>query len=306
MLKKVEKLFLSLKNPNFLTMKLLNNVFNKMSVMDDTSKSIVDNIDVLGQYNLILDGELGTDNYVESEEDLSKIVVFLSNCCNDADAAHEVGHVLMDVFDRNNRPEEFDDILDNVQQRLLGRKDEISKMLQGFSDEVYGEYLEHVDEFYQWLQLNPEVKKEYFRRHPEAIDEDFEEDVKINFFANYATFNNKATNYNKIANIIDSIFFNDGNFFLAFGNEDFFPVLSMHDDDYFDNAPGGCKQASFEEQFADYVSLRLYSEELGYANRVLHDILGEEWFELMDKYYGMIAGKMQEKEKVFSIKKTTN
>lgn len=306
MLKKVEELFLSLKKPNFLTMKLLNQVFNRMSVVDDTSKIIVGNIDVLGQYNLILDGDIGADNYVESDEDLSKIVIFLSLCCNEVDAAHEVGHVLLDVFDRNNRPEEFDEVLGNIQQRLLGRKEEINKMLQGFSDEAYGEYLEHEDEFYQWLQLNPDVRKEYFRRNPEAIEEDFEEEVRVNFFANYVTFNNNTTNYNKIANIIDSIFFNDGNFFLSFGLDEYFPVLSMHDDDDFDNAPGGRMQASFEEQFADYVSLRLYGDELGYANEVLHDILGEEWFVMMDKYYEKIAGKMQDKGKVFSKKQTTN
>ena len=100
-----------------------------------------------------------------------------------------------------------------------------------------------------------------------------------------------------ISNIIDSIFFNDGNFFESFGVDEYFPVLSMHDDDYFDNDPSGCNQVSFEEQFADYVALRLYGDRLEFATDVLHDILGEEWFEMMDQHYRKVASKITEKGK---------
>lgn len=294
---KIHNFFLSRKDINFNTMKLLNSVFKKMSINDEASQSIINNLDVLSQYNITLDGELGIDSGVDSADDLSVISFFLASCASEVDAAHEFGHLLLDIFDRGNRPEEFDEVLDTVQQRLLKRKSEIREMLQGFSDEVYEDYLEHEDEFYQWVQMNPGIKKEFFRKNPGALDEDFEEALKLNFFANYTSGHENAMNYNKISNIIDCIFFNDGNFYESFGVDEFFPVLSMHDDEYFDNDPAGCNQVSFEEQFADYVALRLYGDRLGFATDVLHDILGEEWFEMMDKHYRKVASKISDRGK---------
>lgn len=294
---KIHNFFLSRKDINFNTMKLLNSVLKKMSINDEESRSIVENLDVLSSYNIILDGDMGIDCHVDSSDDLSVISYFLGSSATEIDAAHEFGHLLVDVFDRGNRPEEFDEVLDIVQQRLLKRKSEIREMLQGFSCEVYDDYKEHEDEFYQWAQMNPGIKKEFFRRHPDAIDEDFEEMLKLNFFANHTCANQNAMNYNKISNIIDCIFFNDGNFYESFGVDEFFPVLSMHDDAYFDDDPAGCNQVSFEEQFADYVALRLYGDKLGFATDILHDILGEEWFEMMDKHYKKITSKISSKGK---------
>ena len=299
---KVQDFFLSVKNPNFLTMKLLNDVFRRMSASDDVSRHIIENFDVFSGYNFVLDGDMGIDNYVNVRDDLSLITIFLSTCCSEVDASHEFGHVLLELFGNGSRPKDFDSIMDKVQQSMLKRKKEIRGMLQGFSDEVYDDYLEHEDEFYQFLQLNPELRKEYFKRNPDALDQDFEEDIKLHFFANYTTFDEKAMNYNKIANIIDSIFYNDGNFYESYGNDEFFPVLSMHDDAYFEEADVPREQVSFEEQFAEYLSLKLYEDRLGFAISVLHDILGDEWFEMMDEHYETISRNVSEKGKVFTKK----
>ena len=299
---KVHEFFLSVRKPNFLTMKLLSQVFKRMSVVDEESKHIIDNFDVISKYNFVLDGDIGIDNYVNVSDDLSLITIFLSMCCSEVDAAHEFGHVLLELFGGKSRPDNYDEVIDKVQQSMLKRKSEIRGMLQGFSDEVYEDYLEHEDEFYQFLQLNPGLRKEYFKRNPLALDEDFEVDARLHFFANYTTFDEKAMNYNKVANIIDSIFYNDGNFYESYGTDEFFPVLSMHDDAYFEESPMGREQVSFEEQFAEYFSLRLYGDRLGYANKVLHDILGDEWFEMMDRYYEKISKNVSEKGKVFGKK----
>ena len=62
---KIHNFFLSRRDINFSTMKLLNSVFKKMSINDDASRSIIENLDVLSSYNIILDGELGIESGVD-------------------------------------------------------------------------------------------------------------------------------------------------------------------------------------------------------------------------------------------------
>lgn len=133
----------------------------------------------------------------------------------------------------------------------------------------------------------------------EATEEEFLEEVRIHYFANVTTFDIEVENYNKIANGVDSIFLNDGPFYMAYDNDEYFPVLSMHNDDYFSDGRSGVDFVFFEEQFADYVVLRVYKDKMGFALDRLYDMLGEEWFIMMDNYYEEVVGRMSERGKTF-------
>ena len=301
MSEKVINFFASLKDPKYLTMKLLSDVFKKMGSGDEASQRIIDNIDVLSQYNFILEGDIGTDNYVISPDDLSEVVLFLSSCCSDVDACHEFGHILIDLFARGERPENYDEVILNVRRRMLEREEEIYALIEGFSDEVYSDFIASGD-LDRFLEKSSIVREDFFKRHPDADEDDFNQVVRLYCFANAITFNSKAENYNKVANIVDSIFLNDGTFYMAYGNDEHFPVLAMHDDEYFEEYVYGEEQASFEEQFADYVALRVYGDRLSYANEVCLDILGDEWFDMMDKHYNSIVDRISEKGKEYQKK----
>lgn len=73
------------------------------------------------------------------------------------------------------------------------------------------------------------------------------EELLEDHYSLVSAFNSDIDNYNKVSNIIDSIFGGMNPFFLDYGKEDIECVLSMHDDDYFREAYYGKYVASFEE-----------------------------------------------------------
>ena len=63
MRKNVEEFFLSMKEPNFLAMKLLLELFKKFEY-DSCSRRIVDNLNILSPYEIRLIYSKGPDNYM--------------------------------------------------------------------------------------------------------------------------------------------------------------------------------------------------------------------------------------------------
>ena len=296
---------LSLKNPNFLTMKMLNEVFNKMSTGDEVTRRIVENLGALSCHEIVLDGDVGIENYVLTQEDLSLIVIFFSTCCTEEVACHEFGHLLLDLFSSGRCPENYDEVISGCRERMLERKDCYYEMFEGFSTKLFQKLVDDDCEFRSFLEHNPEIRERFFEENDEATEDEFLEEARIHYFANVTTFDIEAENYNKIANVVDSIFLNDGPFYMAYGNDEYFPVLAMHDDEYFLDGDSGADFVSFEEQFADYVVLRVYKDKMGFALDRLYDMLGEEWFIMMDNYYEEVVGRMSEKGKTFVKKGDT-
>ena len=57
--------------------------------------------------------------------------------------------------------------------------------------------------------------------------------------------------------------------------------------------------AGFEEQFADYLVMKLYNDRLYSYIDKLKSFIGEEWFIMMDNYYELISIKVFEKAKSY-------
>lgn len=88
--------------------------------------------------------------------------------------------------------------------------------------------------------------------------------------------------YNMITGIIDSVYNGKNPYYYSMYAPN---AMRSHGPEYFQK-----KQTNgFDEQFADYVSLRLNSDVYQPATNYLKKILGEDWFEMMDKHYKEIG-----------------
>ena len=58
----------------------------------------------------------------------------------------------------------------------------------------------------------------------------------------------------------------------------------------------------FEEQFADYLVLRTFPDKFSEARGVLHKVLGDEWFTMMDDFYDKVTKRVCEKSKIYQYK----
>lgn len=76
----------------------------------------------------------------------------------------------------------------------------------------------------------------------------------------------------------------------------------MHHDEYFETGDYGREVMGFEEQFADYLVLRTYSKKMREANSTLRELLGDEWFQMMDKFYDKVTGRISERVKTHQYK----
>lgn len=294
----VEKFFRSLDNPNFLTMKLLNDVFNKMDSSDDFGRKIVDNIDLLSQYNIILDGGIGFDSYY----DLDQKNLFLPNICTEYVACHEFGHMLLEFFEENSYPEEFPDVMKMCRIKLFSDQQNVSELLEGFKDELVQKSQDNPDQSEEFFKYYPEEKERYLEKYNGDVDA-FLEDVFIYRYGLLSLFDKNAIGYNIISSIIDSIWWGSNPFFWSCVDTNGFPRLLIHGEEYFfSNVRAVRDSISFEEQFAEYLVLRLYGDELNDTTDILRNLIGDEWFSMMDKYYENLSTKIEEKGKVYKYK----
>lgn len=301
MQKNYEEFFLGLKEPNFLVMKLLYELFQKFE-SDELSRRIVDNISVLSQYDIrLLYGE-DSSNYVYSKDDLSRIDYAITTCGSKQIACHEFGHLLLDLFARGEVPEEFSEVNEECKKRLTDNKEGISCLLRQYCDETFKKLMVDITNPLGFYNRHPELRDEYFKKHPESSEDDLVEDILIDHFNLISSFDRNIDNCNRVANIIDAIFCGNNPFFLEYGNEHIDPVLAMHHDEYFETGDYGPLVMGFEEQFADYLVLRTYPEEMKEARCVLREILGDEWFSMMDNFYDKVTSRVCEKGKVYQYK----
>lgn len=300
---KIEIFFRKLKNPDFLAMRYLLEVFKRMDKEHDKiSKKIFDNIDVLSNYNIVLGDSANNDNYVWTADDLSECRMMISSKSGDNIVCHEFGHLLLDLFANGEVPEEFDIVNEVCVERLNSKKEFISKELRRGSDEVFKIIQDNAFELVDFLERHPEAEQEYLEKNPNATMDDCAEEFLLSFFSLMTNFDYKVVGYNKMSNIIDSMYQGNNPFFDDYGNDELFPLLSMHESEYFIEDEISPRKTSFEEQFADYLVLRLYTKELGSTISQLQTLIGEEWFEMMDRHYETVADRIGERGKVFQKK----
>lgn len=301
MRKNVEEFFLGLKEPNFLAMKLLLSLFERFE-SDEVSRRIMDNLSVLSQYDIRLLYSKEAGNYVYSEDDLSRIDYAITTCGSVETACHEFGHMLLDIFARGEVPEEFDRINELNKKRLVNNEEFVSSLLKRYCDDVYKKLIVDICDPLGFYNRHPELRDEYFKKNPDNSEDDMVQDILIDHFNLVSAFDNDIDNCNRVSNIVDAIFCGDNPFYLDYGNEQIDPVLAMHHDEYFETGDFGPLVMGFEEQFADYLVLRTYPEKFGEAIGVLHKTLGDEWFEMMDKFYDKVTGRISERGKVYQYK----
>lgn len=275
---KLKEFFESFDDPDFLAMKLLLGVFNKMQITDEVGRKVVSNINTLLKYNLNLVQSADLSSYVYFDDDLSDLEMAISIYSTEYTACHELAHLLLNVFTRGEVPAEFKRINDECKKRLLDDSGYVSRLLQQYREEVFDKLSKEVGVI--------------------SLDDDF----LIEKLVLASSFDKKIEDYNRIANIVDSIFCGDNPFCLDYGNDVIDPILAMHPEEYFMDDGDDPEYISFEEQFADYLVLRVYCEQNDGVINKLYSLLGSEWFSMMDDHYVKLADRMSEKGKVYQYK----
>lgn len=299
MRKDVEEFFLGLDNPNFLTMKLLNDLFTRFED-DEVSRRMVENISILSRYNIKLSYSEEAFSYVDLLQNGYDVAITSSG--TKEIACHEFAHLLLNIFARGEIPNNFLRVNRICKKRILNKKRFISDLLQKYRDKAYDILMEDIDDPLEYYERHPEFRDEFFDRYPDATEDEMVEDRLEEHYALVSAFDGDIDNYNRVSNIIDAIFCGSNPFYLDYGKDDIECVLAMHNDDYFSEAHYGKRVASFEEQFADYLVLRTFPEKFSEARGVLHKVLGDEWFTMMDNFYDTVTKRVCEKSKIYQYK----
>lgn len=294
----MEEFFRKLKDPNFLAMKLLYDVFKQMSSCDEESRSIVENIGVLSEYNIRMVDSQSMYNYVYTEDDLSEVKFAISKAGQKYVVAHEFGHLLLDLFSEKQLPDNYLIVNSKVRKRLLKNKKEVKELLFEISEYLYQRLNRNVHEPIEFINRNQFVVDEYQKSNNGGTYDDLINEAVGDYFCFMSSFDMESVEGNLVGNIIDSSFHGNNPFIKSYGRSDFYPLISCHDKEYFheEDTP---EFTGFEEQFAEYLVIRLFSKELGVVEGKLRELIGNEWFDMMDKYYKGIVQKIKSQKKVY-------
>lgn len=298
----IKEFFLGLEEPNFLAMKLLFGVFKRFENGDKCSQKIVDNIGLFSKYNIRLLHSKDSCNSVFTTDDLSRIDFSIAESGTEEIVCHEFGHLLLDIFARGEVPDEYSEVNKLCRKRLLMNEEEVFELLELYRDITFAKITENLDEPLGFCNRHPEYRELYFIENPEAIEEDLINDILIEHFALVANIDQDIEQYSKVSNIIDSIFCGDNPFCFAYGNDEIDPILAMHCDEYFEDADFGPDVLGFEEQFADYLVFRTFPEKMNEAKAVLYNLLGQEWFTMMNRFYEKVTDRIGDDKKVYQYK----
>lgn len=302
MRKNVEEFFLGLEEPNFLAMKLLLSLFERFE-SDEVSRRIVDNLSVLSQYDIRLICSEESFSYIDwFDNDFKRIDFAINVAGTETVACHEFGHLLLELFARGEMPEEFLSVNRKCRKRILNKHVFIKKLLQDYRDAAYDKLVVDYDDALEFYNRHPELRDEFFERYPDGTVDEMVEERLEEHCALVSAFDEDIENYNKVSNIVAAVFCGNNPFFLEYGKDNIDCVLAMHNDDYYKEGYYGKYVTSFEEQFADYLVLRTYPEKFGEAIGVLQKTLGDEWFEMMDKFYDQVTKRIGDKSKVYQYK----
>lgn len=299
----LKEFFNQVDSSTYLPIKLFYDFLKSMQASDDSSKKIVDNICALSLYNISFLETKEAGSSIYSEDDLSSIKLQISQFATKYTLGHEAGHLLLDIFAKEQVPYQYDEVNKLCIERLLAKREIVEKMFCKLSNRVYESILGNLDESVCFFQRHLEILDEYYDKDLGISENDFLGQAIVNWAAILNDFDKNTREYNIVSNVIDSMFAGDNPFYSTYGNESIHPILASHRKEYFCDDSIDSKVIGFEEQFAEYVVLRVFGNEMRGVTTTLHNLIGDEWFFMMDEYYDNMADKVLEAGKVYQYKR---
>lgn len=300
LIKEVKEFFKRMpEDSNYLGMKLLSDVFFRMNSSDKASKNIITNLDGFSAHNIQIIESVDMLNSVFTSDDKVNSRMKISLSCQEMIMAHEFGHLLLDLFSDSKLPKEYMEVNHDVQNKLVSNFPFVSLELSNYSDIIYEKLISNIEEPMEFIKRNPFELSEFFQKYEDVTENDYVSSIIGDYLIYMSNFDIESYGYNKISNIIDSSFHGANPFLEFYGNSNIFPILTSRGEEYFLEDLNGKYFAGFEEQFADYLVMKLYNERLYLYIDKLKSFIGEEWFIMMDNYYELISIKVFEKAKSY-------
>lgn len=300
LIKEVKEFFKRMpEDTNYLGMKLLSDVFFRMNSSDKASKNIITNLDGFSAHNIQIIESVDMLNSVFTSDDKVNSRMKISLSCQEMIMAHEFGHLLLDLFSDSKLPKEYMEVNHDVQNKLVSNFPFVSLELSNYSDIIYEKLISNIEEPMEFIKRNPFELSKFFQKYEDVTENDYISSIIGDYLIYMSNFDIESYGYNKISNIIDSSFHGANPFLEFYGNSNIFPILTSRGEEYFLEDLNGKYFAGFEEQFADYLVMKLYNDRLYLYIDKLKSFIGEEWFIMMDNYYELISIKVFEKAKSY-------
>lgn len=300
LIKEVKEFFKRMpEDTNYLGMKLLSDVFFRMNSSDKASKNIITNLDGFSAHNIQIIESVDMLNSVFTSDDKVNSRMKISLSCQEMIMAHEFGHLLLDLFSDSKLPKEYMEVNHDVQNKLVYNFSRISLELSNYCNIIYEKLISNIEEPMDFIRRNPLELSKFFQKYEDVTENDYISSIIGDYLIYMSNFDIESYGYNKISNIIDGSFHGTNPFLEFYGNSNIFPILTSREEEYFLEDLNGKYFAGFEEQFADYLVMKLYNDRLYSYIDKLKSFIGEEWFIMMDNYYEMISIKVFEKAKSY-------
>lgn len=187
----------------------------------------------------------------------------------------------------------------DVQNKLVYNFSRISLELSNYCNIIYEKLISNIEEPMDFIRRNPLELSKFFQKYEDVTENDYISSIIGDYLIYMSNFDIESYGYNKISNIIDGSFHGTNPFLEFYGNSNIFPILTSREEEYFLEDLNGKYFAGFEEQFADYLVMKLYNDRLYSYIDKLKSFIGEEWFIMMDNYYELISIKVFEKAKSY-------
>lgn len=300
LIKEVKEFFKRMpEDTNYLGMKLLSDVFFRMNSSDKASKNIITNLDGFSAHNIQIIESVDMLNSVFTSDDKVNSRMKISLSCQEMIMAHEFGHLLLDLFSDSKLPKEYMEVNHDVQNKLVYNFSRVSLELSNYCNIIYEKLISNIEEPMEFIKRNPFELSKFFQKYEDVTENDYISSIIGDYLIYMSNFDIESFGYNKISNIIDGSFHGTNPFLEFYGNSNIFPILTSREEEYFLEDLNGKYFAGFEEQFADYLVMKLYNDRLYSYIDKLKSFIGEEWFIMMDNYYEMISIKVFEKAKSY-------
>lgn len=300
LLKEAKDFFRKMPNDtDYLGMKLLSAVFSRMNSSDEFSKKIVTNLSGISSCNIRIINSSDMLNSVLTSDDKSTSRMKISLSAHEMIVAHEFGHLLLDLFSNSELPSRYMEVNQGVRDRLINNYGEVSSELWNYSNFLYEKLIESIEEPMDFIKRNPEYFLEFREKYEDVSENDYISSVIGDYLIYMSNFDENGFGYNIVSNILDSSFHGDNPFLVYYGNQEISPLLTARDSEYFLEDDNGKYFAGFEEQFADYLVMKLYRDKLFSTINKLEYFIGRDWFIMMDEYYKLISNRVEEKAKSY-------
>ncbi len=300
LIKEVKEFFKRMpEDTNYLGMKLLSDVFFRMNSSDKASKNIITNLDGFSAHNIRIIESVDMLNSVFTSDDKANSRMKISLSCQEMIMAHEFGHLLLDLFSDSKLPKEYMEVNHDVQNKLVYNFSRVSLELSNYCNIIYEKLISNIEEPMEFIKRNPFELSKFFQKYEDVTENDYISSIIGDYLIYMSNFDIESYGYNKISNIIDGSFHGTNPFLEFYGNSNIFPILTSREEEYFLEDLNGKYFAGFEEQFADYLVMKLYNDRLYSYIDKLKSFIGEEWFIMMDNYYELISIKVFEKAKSY-------